>query len=231
VTALVVADGPEPDVLGPLHGEPVLVRTVGGLLGSGVVGRVVALVPPGLREPAERLLAGRPVSVCGDPADAAAAVRRAVGSALLVHDAARPLTPPALVAAVARAVTAHGVVVPVLPLSDTVKHVGSDGLVLGSPERAGLRVVQTPQGFAPELIAGHVLARVLRARPVEHAWQVVRGSAATVPGHPLAFPVRSAWDRDLAEVLAAEAVPAGPDPATTRPPRTPSGTGAPRAVR
>jgi 2-C-methyl-D-erythritol 4-phosphate cytidylyltransferase len=203
--ALVVADRPEPDVLAPLLGVPVIVRAVRGLLGAEAVGHVVVLVAPALRDPVNRLLAGLPVSVCADPVCAAAAVRSRDPAAVLVHDAARPLTPSALADAVSRSVAAHGVVVPVLPLSDTVKHVDADGLVVGSPDRTGLRVVQTPQGFRPDLLDGDRLARVLAADPVEHAWQVVGASARTVPGHPLAFPVRTAWDRELAEVLAVEA--------------------------
>ena len=149
---------------------------------------------------------------------------------MLVHDAARPLTPPALVGDVTRSVSAHGVVVPVLPLSDTVKHVDTDGLVVGGPDRAGLRVVQTPQGFAPDLLVGDLLLRVLRADPVEQAWKLAGVAATTVPGHPLAFPVRSAWDRELAEVLAVEAVGAT-EPPTTRPPRAAHGAVAPRRIR
>jgi 2-C-methyl-D-erythritol 4-phosphate cytidylyltransferase len=114
-------------------------------------------------------------------------------------------------------VSAHGVVVPVLPLSDTVKHVDTHGLVVGGPDRAGLRVVQTPQGFAPDLLVGDLLLRVLRADPVEQAWKLAGVAVTTVPGHPLAFPVRSAWDRELAEVLAVEAVAAtGPPTARIR---------------
>jgi 2-C-methyl-D-erythritol 4-phosphate cytidylyltransferase len=128
---------------------------------------------------------------------------------VLVHDAARPLTPPALANAVTQSVVAaaHGIAVPVLPLADTVKHVNSGGLVIGSPDRSGLRVVQTPQAFRADLIGCDVLRRVLASDgPVEHAWAVVGAPALTVPGHPLAFAVRSAWERELAEVLAGETV-------------------------
>jgi 2-C-methyl-D-erythritol 4-phosphate cytidylyltransferase len=211
--AVLVADRPEPDVLAPLLGVPVIVRAAQGLLGSAVVGHVVVLVSPALCDPVNRLLAGLAVSVCADPVGAAGVVRlRSRGcAAVLVHDVARPLTPPALAGAVTRAVAtrsvvAHGVVVPVLPLSDTVKHIDEDGLIVGSPDRAGLRVVQTPQGFRPDLLGGDRLARVLAADPVEHAWKLVGAAAGTVPGHPLAFPMRTAWDRELAEVLAVEAV-------------------------
>ena len=77
-----------------------------------------------------------------------------------MHDAARALTPPALIARVVDALRAgHSAVVPALRVSDTIKAVDANGVVLGTPERAGLRAVQTPQGFATDL----VVARLQRA--------------------------------------------------------------------
>jgi 2-C-methyl-D-erythritol 4-phosphate cytidylyltransferase len=188
---------------------PVLVRSVRGLVASDVVGHAVVLVPEEVVDAVSRLLAGLPVTVVAGYADVAAAVGARSGgrAAVLVHDAARPLTPPALAEVVTRSVDdVHGVAVPVLPLADTVKRVNSDGSVVAGPDRTGLRVVQTPQAFRPELLDGLGLARVLAADPVERAWTALAAAAVTVPGHPLAFPVRSAWDRELAEVLAGEAV-------------------------
>ena len=40
--------------------------------------------------------------------------------------------------------------------------------------------------------------------PLEQAWAVAGEPAVTMPGHPLAFAVRSAWERELAEVLGRE---------------------------
>ena len=82
-------------------------------------------------------------------------------------------------------------VVPVLPLSDTVKIVDADGLVLGTPDRSGLRVVQTPCAFRLDVWD---CRSALLAQPAARA-------ARTIPGDPLAFAVRSAWDRELAELL------------------------------
>jgi 2-C-methyl-D-erythritol 4-phosphate cytidylyltransferase len=168
------------------------------------VGHVVVLVATADVDEAGRLLDGLPVSVCGDPAAAAAMVaRRSAGRAVvLVHDGTRPLTPPALAEAVTRAVDGvHGVAVPVLPLADTVKHVRTDGSVRSGPDRAGLRVVQTPQAFGPGLLDESALARLLAADRVERAFTIVDAPVVTVAGHPHAFPVRSAWDRELAEAL------------------------------
>jgi len=74
------------------------------------------------------------------PADAAV---------IVVHDAARPLAPPALFASVVDAVHPGRVdgVVPVLAVADTLKRVVDDRVV-GTVDREGLVSVQTPQAFA-----------------------------------------------------------------------------------
>ncbi len=78
---------------------------------------------------------------------------------VLVHDAARPLVPVALVEAVDAAVRSGlSGVVPALPVVDTVKVVDPEGRVLSTPDRATLRAVQTPQGFRRD-----VLERAYRA--------------------------------------------------------------------
>lgn len=78
---------------------------------------------------------------------------------VLVHDAARPLVPVALVESVAAAVHAGAdAVIPVLPVTDTVKQVDASGVVVATPPRSELRAVQTPQGFArPVLERAHAV--------------------------------------------------------------------------
>lgn len=67
---------------------------------------------------------------------------------VLVHDAARPLAPIALIEAVAAAVLGGApAVVPGVAVDDTVKRVGADGIVHETPPRETLRAIQTPQGF------------------------------------------------------------------------------------
>jgi 2-C-methyl-D-erythritol 4-phosphate cytidylyltransferase len=208
----VVAADRSRELMAPLLGEPILVRAVKGLLASGVVDEVAVLVRKDTCRAAVKLLAGLPVVVDIGPGAAVAVVDRARSrgaAAVLVHDAARPLAPPALAKAVTQSVAAavRGIAVPVLPLADSVKHVNAGGLVIGSPDRSALRVVQTPQAFRPDLLGCDVLHRVLTSPgSVEHAWATVGAPAATVPGHPLAFAVRSAWERELAEVLAGELI-------------------------
>ena len=65
---------------------------------------------------------------------------------VLVHDAARPLTPPEVSARVIDTVRGGaGAVIPVLPVTDTLKTVDASGLVTGTPRRADMVAVQTPQ--------------------------------------------------------------------------------------
>jgi 2-C-methyl-D-erythritol 4-phosphate cytidylyltransferase len=206
-----------------MSGVPMLLRAIRGLVESGVVDHVVVLVPPEVGDAAARVLSGEPVIVHADRREAVVGVverlRAGAGErvvppegrvgappvppSVLLHDAARVLAPPALARAVAAAVQrGHGVAVPVLLLSDTVKDVDPGHLIVGSPDRGTLRVVQTPQAYRPDLLGPEVMRRVLSwPGPVEQAWTTAGEPAVTVPGHPLAFPVRSAWDRELAEVL------------------------------
>ena len=70
-----------------------------------------------------------------------------------VHDGARPLAGPELLARGLAAAQETGAAVPVIPLADTVKMVDADGLVVRTLPRDELWAVQTPQVFRRELLA------------------------------------------------------------------------------
>lgn len=65
---------------------------------------------------------------------------------VLVHDAARPLVPREVIAAVIDAVDARQGAMAALPVADTLKQ-GPDSALAAGPDRAGLWRAQTPQGF------------------------------------------------------------------------------------
>lgn len=70
-----------------------------------------------------------------------------------VHDAARPLARPDLYRRVIDAVRAGADgAVPAIAVSDTIKIVGGDGAVVGTPERSTLVAVQTPQAFRADML-------------------------------------------------------------------------------
>jgi 2-C-methyl-D-erythritol 4-phosphate cytidylyltransferase len=193
-----------------LDGRTLVERAVAGLLESGVVDRIVVAVPAELADQAELLL-GPVATVVAGGATRIESVRCALAACsgahepdlVLVHDAARALTPPHLTTRVVKALRAgYSAVVPALPVPDTVKTIDANGVVLGTPERVGLRAVQTPQGFATEL-----LVRAYEragggdftddAAMVEH----IGGQVQVVDGDPLAFKITNRLDLLLAQAV------------------------------
>lgn len=74
---------------------------------------------------------------------------------VLVHDAARPDLPAAVVRRILAALEAHDGAAPGLPVADTLKRV-EDGRSVGTVSRDGLWRIQTPQGFRfPALLKAH----------------------------------------------------------------------------
>lgn len=66
----------------------------------------------------------------------------------LITDAARPLVPPVVVERVLAAVSAGApVVIPTVPVTDTIRHVDPGAATSTMLDRSRLRAVQTPQGF------------------------------------------------------------------------------------
>jgi 2-C-methyl-D-erythritol 4-phosphate cytidylyltransferase/2-C-methyl-D-erythritol 2,4-cyclodiphosphate synthase len=71
---------------------------------------------------------------------------------VLIHDAARPFVSAALISRAIEAALRTGAAIPAMPIADTVKQVSESGDVEATPERAGLRIAQTPQAFRYDVI-------------------------------------------------------------------------------
>jgi 2-C-methyl-D-erythritol 4-phosphate cytidylyltransferase len=128
-----------------------------------------------------------------------------------VHDAARCLTPLAVFERVVDAVSAGAAgAVPGIPLVDTVKTVDADGVITGTPDRAALRAVQTPQGFVRELLVAAHLTGVVAT---DDAALVELGGhhVLVVDGDPLGFKVTTPDDLEHAERVLARRATAAPD--------------------
>ena len=82
---------------------------------------------------------------------------------VLVHDAARPLVPDALIERVVVGARAGTGVLPALPVVDTLKEVDAEGRVVRTVDRARLWRAQTPQGF-PRAMLDEAHARARRDR-------------------------------------------------------------------
>ncbi|GAS87671.1 2-C-methyl-D-erythritol 4-phosphate cytidylyltransferase [Mycolicibacterium brisbanense] len=192
-----------------LAGRPLLEHALEGLRASEVIDAVVVAVPPGLTDEAKLIFGGAAEIVAGG-ADRTESVRlalQATGDAefVLVHDAARALTPAALIVRVVRALEAgHSAVVPGLPLADTIKAVDANGVVLGTPERAGLRAVQTPQGFHVDVLR-RAYQRVGAGVVTDDASLVEQTGTPVqvVDGDPMAFKITTPMDLLLAEAVLA----------------------------
>jgi 2-C-methyl-D-erythritol 4-phosphate cytidylyltransferase len=189
-----------------------LEHAVAGLLASGVIDRVVIATPAErVAETVGMLGAGTNgglVTVVTGGAERDDSVRcalAAVGDAefILVHDAARPFTPLNQIQRVVAALRdGMRAVIPVLPVVDTIKAVDANGVVLGTPERAGLRAVQTPQGFEAALLRRAYqqsggLTVTDDASMVENLGVPVH----TVAGDALAFKITTALDLRLAQAV------------------------------
>jgi 2-C-methyl-D-erythritol 4-phosphate cytidylyltransferase / 2-C-methyl-D-erythritol 2,4-cyclodiphosphate synthase len=71
---------------------------------------------------------------------------------VLIHDAARPFVSPALISRAIEAAGRTGAAIPAIPVADTIKVIGETGNVEATPERARLRIAQTPQAFRFDVI-------------------------------------------------------------------------------
>ncbi|RBY96098.1 2-C-methyl-D-erythritol 4-phosphate cytidylyltransferase [Blastococcus sp. TF02-8] len=200
-----------PKALVPLAGRPLVVWAVEGLLAGGV-DEVVVTVPATERAAfADALPAG--VRLVDGGATRTASVRaglaavtdpgRPAADVVLVHDAARPLTPPDVAARVLAALAAGApAVVPVLPVVDTTVLVDDDGAVTDAVPRAPLRRVQTPQGFDRATLVAAYSALADDAELTDDA-AVVRAAGVrvtTVPGDERSAKVTVPHDLTVAEL-------------------------------
>ena len=201
-----------------LRGRTLLERSVRALLASGVVDEVIVLVSPDMEPEAARII-GRidaaPIRLVhggSERADSVWAGLQAIpddDAVVLIHDAARALTPPVMVRGVAKRVLEGApAAVPVVPVADTIKEVAADAVV-STPDRSRLRAVQTPQAFR---------LSALRQANLDYWTQQPEFTAtddaslmewhgervATVPGDTLAFKITTPIDLTLAHALTEE---------------------------
>ncbi len=211
-------------------GLTLLERSLRSVLASGVAAEIAVVIPAGdgvLRSVAEGLSDAVPVRVVAGGASRAGSVRAGIAalsadaSVILVHDAARALTPPEVFErVVSRLAAGADAVIPVVPVADTVKAVRG-GRVEGTPDRNGLRAVQTPQGFTARLLReAHADARAGDPLITDDAMliEATGTPVVTVEGDPAAFKVTTPLDLMLAETLVRAA---GTPPAPVTPEEAP----------
>ena len=142
-------------------GRPLLAWSLDALAASGVVKRIVVVTSadrvaaiqgaPWLDPRVVAVVAGGERRHESVAAGVAALDDRDGDRVILVHDGARPLVTPSLVAAVAGAAEEHGAAIPVLPVAETLKRIENDAVV-ATVDRESLAAAQTPQGARASLL-------------------------------------------------------------------------------
>jgi len=133
---------------------------------------------------------------------------------VLVHDAARALTPPEVFERVVAAVDAGAdAVIPTLPVVDTIKRVDDAGRIVAGVDRSELAAAQTPQGFRRA-----VLEAALAEAAADHTDDAAVVAAAghtviTVAGDAAAFKITTAPDLERARAIVQAGPEASPAPA------------------
>jgi 2-C-methyl-D-erythritol 4-phosphate cytidylyltransferase len=122
-------------------------------------------------------------------------------SHVAVHDCARALVTPELVARVVADALAHGAAIAALPLADTLKR-GRLERIESTVPRAELWRAQTPQVFRRDwLEAAHAAAAAQRLKATDDAALVeaLGHPVRLTPGDPLNFKITTPQDLELAE--------------------------------
>lgn len=237
----------KPKALVKLAGEALIVHAVRGMQEAGV-DRIVVTIPADSPSAAEDFSAALASVDIGDdslvltPGGVTRQESVSLGIAavknffpcathVLVHDAARALTPAPMIRRVCGLLEAGAAaVIPVLPVVDTIKEISPDPdasaaaaltncavspsyteKVMRTLERSSLRAVQTPQGFTIDLLerahmnAASLSASEQSAAPDDAALVELLGEAVrTVPGDSSALKITTPFDLQVAELLMAQ---------------------------
>jgi 2-C-methyl-D-erythritol 4-phosphate cytidylyltransferase len=193
-----------PKAFAKLGEDPLLAEPLRRLDDSEWVDAIVLVAPPGWEEPsillAEELGCGK-VSACVTGGETRAdSVRAGLAEVpedavvVLVHDAARPLLPEAVIERVLEPLSdGWDGAVPGVPVSDTLKRVGADGAVLETVKRDSLYAVQTPQAFPVDVLR-RALASSVDATDCAGLVEMSGGRVKVVPGDPQLLKVTTADD-------------------------------------
>ena len=160
----------QPKALVWLAGRPLVAHAAARVAETGMVGTLVITAPGGygeqIRTAAADALQSAATPVTLQVVEGPFPSRQASVAAglahvdpqtpvVLVHDAARPLTPPAMMVRLIQAIrSGHDAVVPAVPVADTIRAVdpSDPSNAQGVVDRRQLRAVQTPQAFRGEVL-------------------------------------------------------------------------------
>lgn len=207
-------DGGGPKAFVEIEGRTILRHALEGVSAAQPM-QIVVVVPTGFEDMAadelrsalgERVDLGSVVVGGSTRQDSVAAGLAALTDHIgivLVHDAARALTPAALIDAVAAAVTTDAGVIPALAVVDTLKRVDGDA-VIEAVDRSVLAAAQTPQGFpraALEAAYGRAAASGEEYTDDAALFAAAGGAVRRIPGAERAFKITTPSDLERARML------------------------------
>lgn len=209
-----------PKAFVPLVGQTLLERSIATIVGLGEPVEIIVVAPAAWVSAAEDLL--RPIvtsphslQVVSGGASRTQSVRNGLAALsadsteVLIHDAARPLTPVEVFHRVISALreSSHAVI-PTLPVVDTVVPLDAHTGVTGSAlDRSGLAAVQTPQGFRTEQLLEAYAAFQGEATDDAEVLRAAQIQVDAVAGHPDSLKVT--YPHDLEAITAR--ITGGPD--------------------
>ena len=202
------------NVMAPLGGEPMILRTVRAFEDCEAVKEIVIVTREDLMGPIAELCSG--FTKVRSVVQGGSSRQESVKLGLLafskevrlaaVHDGARPLVSGELIDKVIRAAHSYGAAAPAIPVKDTIK-VFEGGFIAATPDRSTLRAVQTPQVMDRDLLLGALekaeqegTALTDDCSAVEHIGMRVR----LVEGEERNLKVTTPLDLKIAELLLEE---------------------------
>lgn len=144
-----------------LGGRPILAQSLTVLQASPVIHEIILAVPQSERQYClDHIVATgefpKVTKVVPGGEQRQDSVRHALAEVdpeteiVLVHDAVRPFLTESMIRQVVAAAVEHGAAIIALPMRDTVKYVGSGGVIERTVDRGPLWLAQTPQAFRRE---------------------------------------------------------------------------------
>jgi 2-C-methyl-D-erythritol 4-phosphate cytidylyltransferase len=123
---------------------------------------------------------------------------------VLVHDAVRPFVTEDMIVRVIREASVHGAAIVALPMRDTVKHVGNNGVIERTVDRRPLWLAQTPQAFRKDwLEEAHHKAQLnnVHATDDAHLVELLGRTVVVVEGSGDNIKVTRPEDLDIGEAI------------------------------
>lgn len=216
VPALIVAAGSGqrlgaggPKALTELDGRPLYAWSVDAFREASSIDRIFVAVPPGQ---GDRFTEPGIVTLDGGETRSHSVARglEAINSdgsteMVVVHDAARPLVSPALIDAAVIGLEGDSglhALIAAVPVTDTVKRLGADGVVTETLDRSALVSVQTPQVFRTKFLEGAIASGDLAAATDDASLiEAVGGSVGVIEASADNFKVTNPGDLELASYL------------------------------